>query len=431
MKKTKVRWIVVVLLFFATAINYMDRAILGIAGPSIMEDLSLSAVQFGLLGSAFFWTYALMQIPVGLIVDKLGARLTYSIAVVWWSLCTVLTGTGRSLGMLIGIRALMGIGESPAFPTNTRVISDWLPPHERGIANGIFGSGVAVGVGLSTPLLAWVIGNWGWRVSFAMAGVLGLIWLAFWLFYFRNHPIESALTNEAERDYIKSGQTDIESGQKIKISYFQFLKYRSVWAILYGLFSYNYLTYLMMTWLPTYLVIERKMTLLSAGFSTVLPWVASFSGNILGGYLSDRLIKRGWNPIRARKVILATGMLFPLAIIPSVYTDNATTAITLITIAVGGAGLAGGLFWATVSDLAPKGAEGKLAGLQNFVGNLAGWIAPVATGALVAYFNNFSIALIITGVICGLASLGYMFVLKNERLVISGLVESTSDKQAL
>ena len=129
MKKTNGRWLVVVLLFVATTINYMDRAILGIAGPSMMKDLSLSAVEFGILGSAFFWSYALMQIPVGVIVDKLGARLTYSIAIVWWSLCTVFTGMGRSLGGLIGIRVLMGIGEAPAFPTNTRVISDWLPSH--------------------------------------------------------------------------------------------------------------------------------------------------------------------------------------------------------------------------------------------------------------------------------------------------------------
>ncbi|MBB4825928.1 D-galactonate transporter [Sporosarcina luteola] len=418
MKRTRVRWLVVILLFVATSINYMDRAILGIAGPMIMEDLSLNAVQFGLLGSAFFWTYAIMQLPVGMIIDRLGARLTYTIAVIWWSLCTVLTGFGRSLGMLIGIRALMGIGEAPAFPTNTRAISDWLPPHERGIANGIFGSGVAVGVGLSTPLLAWVINNWGWRISFVAAGLLGFVWVVFWLLFFKNRPNESAITNEAEKQYIEAGKGNSAKQDSVKVSYFQFLKFRSVWGILYGLFSYNYLTYLMMTWLPTYLVVERNMTLLNAGFATLVPWIASFLGNLLGGYLSDTLIKKGWNPIKARKVVLATGMVFPIAIIPSVFTENSITALTLITIAIGGAGLAGGILWATVSDLAPIGAEGKLAGLQNFVGNLAGWIAPVATGALVAYYSSFSIALIITGAICLLASIGYIFLIKNEKIVI-------------
>ncbi|OIK10319.1 MFS transporter [Bacillus sp. MUM 13] len=416
MKKTNGRWLVVGLLFIATTINYMDRAILGIAGPSIMKDLSLSAVEFGILGSAFFWSYALMQVPVGVIVDKLGARLTYSIAIVWWSLCTVFTGFGRSLGVLIGIRVLMGIGEAPAFPTNTRVISDWLPSHERGIANGIFNSGTAIGIGITTPILAWIIQNWGWQASFMVIGSLGFVWLAFWLFYFKNHPKESKIANETEVAYIKEGQTQAEKAPALNISPFKFFKYRSVYPMLFGLFAHNYLTYLMMTWLPTYLVVERDMTLLKAGFFTMLPWIMSFLGNILGGVLSDILIKRGWNSIKARKTVLAIGMLFPLAIIPTIYTDSAIMALTYISIAIGGEGLAAGILWATVSDVAPKGAEGKLAGLQNLVGNLSGWIAPVATGILVAKLNNFNIALIIPVVLCLIAAVGYTFILRNERI---------------
>lgn len=418
MKRTNGRWLVVFLLFVATTINYMDRAILGVAGPSMMEDLSLTAVEFGILGSAFFWSYALMQIPVGVIVDKLGARLTYSIAIVWWSLCTVFTGMGRSLGALIGIRVLMGIGEAPAFPTNTRVISDWLPSHERGVANGIFNSGTAIGIGITTPILAWIIENWGWQTSFVIIGSVGFLWLAFWLFFFKNHPKESKIANDAEVAYIEEGLSQKEKAPAVNISPIKFLKYRNVYPMLYGLFAHNYLTYLMMTWLPTYLVVERQMTLLKAGFFTMLPWIMSFLGNILGGVLSDALIRRGWNSIKARKAILTLGMLFPLAIIPTIYTDSAIMALMYISLAIGGEGLAAGILWATVSDVAPKGAEGKLAGLQNFVGNLAGWIAPVATGVLVAKLNNFTIALIIPVVICLIAAVGYTFVLKNERISI-------------
>jgi D-galactonate transporter len=418
LKKSNGRWLVVALLFVATTINYMDRAILGIAGPSMMDDLSLSVVEFGILGSAFFWSYALMQIPSGVIVDKFGARITYSIAIVWWSLCTVLTGFGRSMGTLIGIRVLMGIGEAPTFPTNTRVLSDWLPSHERGIANGIFNSGTAFGIGITTPLLAWIIQNWGWQASFIVSGSVGFIWLIFWLYYFKNHPNQSDITNKAEVAYIEEGQTETKNLPTEKISPVQFLKYRSVWPMLYGLFAHCYFTYLMMTWLPTYLVAEKEMTLLKAGFFTMIPWIMSFLGNILGGFLSDILIKRGWNSIRARKTMLAIGMLFPLAIIPTIYTENALMALAFISIAIGGESLAAGIFWATVTDVAPKGAEGRLAGLQSFVGNLAGWISPVVTGLLVAQFNNFTIALFIPVVICGIASLGYTFLLKNERISI-------------
>ncbi len=416
MKKSKGRWLVVTLLFFATTINYMDRAILGIAGPSMREDLSISAVEFGILGSAFFWSYALMQIPVGMIVDKLGAKLTYAVAIVWWSLCTIFTAFGRSVGTLIGIRVLMGIGEAPAFPTNTRVISDWLPDHEKGIANGLFNSGTAVGIGLTTPLLAWIISTWGWQASFILAGILGLVWFVFWLYYYKNHPSESKISNQAEVDHIKGGQTEAESEPVVKISPFKFLKYGSVWPMLYGLFAHNYLTYLMMTWLPTYLVVERGMTLLSAGFFIMLPWIMAFLGNIIGGFLSDGLIKRGWNSIKARKTILAIGMIFPIAIIPTIYVESSIMAVILISVAIGGEGLAAGILWATVSDVAPKGTEGKLAGLQNFVGNIAGWLAPAATGLLIAQFSNFTIALIIPVVICLLAAVGYTFFLKNHRI---------------
>lgn len=419
MKKTNGRWLVVALLFVATTINYMDRAILGVAGPAMMEDLSLTPVQFGLLGSAFFWSYALMQIPVGVIVDRLGARLTYSIAIVWWSLCTIFTGLGKSLGALIGIRILMGIGEAPAFPTNTRVISDWLPSHEKGIANGIFNSGTAIGIGMSTPLLAWIIQNWGWQISFVVVGAVGFVWLIFWLIYFKNQPKDSSIANEAEVAYIKGDQPQVETAPHINISPFKLLKYKNVYPMLYGLFAHNYLTYLMMTWLPIYLVTDRGMSLLNAGFFTMLPWLMSFIGNILGGFLSDGLIKRGWNSIKARKTVLAIGMLFPLMLIPTIYVESTTMAIVYISIAIGGEGLAAGILWATVSDVAPKGAEGKLAGLQNFIGNLAGWIAPVATGFLIAQFNNFDIALIIPVLICLVASFGYLFMLKNERISIN------------
>ncbi|MGG1290270.1 MFS transporter [Bacillus smithii] len=384
----------------------------------MMEDLSLSAVEFGILGSAFFWSYALMQVPVGVIVDKLGARLTYAVAIVWWSLCTIFIAFGRSIGTLIGLRILMGIGEAPAFPTNTRVISDWLPTRERGIANGIFNSRTAIGIGLTTPLIAWVIENWGWKASLIGIGSIGFIWLLFWLHYFRNHPHQSAIVNEAEVEYIEAGKIDTNQKTTKMASPFQFLKYKSAWGLLFGLFAHNYLTYLMMTWLPTYLVVERKMTLLKAGFFTMLPWIMSFIGNILGGYLSDSLIKKQWNSIKARKTILAIGMLFPLEIIPTIYIENATMAIILLSIAIGGEGLAAGILWATVSDVAPKGAEGKLAGLQNFVGNLAGWIAPALTGFLVYQFQNFTWALMIPAMICCLASFGYAFLVQNERISI-------------
>jgi ACS family D-galactonate transporter-like MFS transporter len=417
MKKSNKRWTVVFLIFLATSINYLDRANLGIAGPDMMKDLGLSKTEFGLLGSAFFWTYALMQIPVGTIVDKLGPRITYGIAIIWWSIASALTATGRSIGLLIGIRALMGIGESPAFPTNTRVISDWLPSKERGLANGFFTMGIAVGAGLTTPIVAWIVQTFGWRISFLVTASLGLVWGLFWLVSFKNKPSADTKVNKAELEYILDGQ--VENGKEevtTRLKWHQLLKYRNVWGILFGLFAQDYLLYLMLTWLPTYLVIERHMTLLKAGFNSMIPWIAASIGAVLGGYLSDRLIKSGWNSIVARKTIMITGMLFSLAIIPAAFVTNTFMALAFITISLGGMMFANGASWAVVADIAPKNMVGTLAGMQNLVGNLSGWIAPILTGFLADQLHSFIAALVVAGAIGAIAVILYIVLLKNEKI---------------
>jgi MFS transporter, ACS family, D-galactonate transporter len=414
MKLSNKRWTVVILIFLATSINYLDRSVLGVAGPSMMEDLDMTKGQFGILASAFFWTYALMQIPVGSIVDKFGAKLIYGVAVVWWSACTIATGLVRNFGVLIGVRALMGIGESPAFPTNTRVISDWLPTHERGFANGLFTMGIAVGAGLTTPAVAWIVERFGWEFAFVVTGALGAVWVVFWIFQFKNKPSEHKQVNKAELEYIQAGQPNRGVVRETKVPWYQMMKSRNVNVILYGLFAQDYLLYLMLTWLPAYLVMERGMTLLKAGFNSIIPWVAASIGALLGGWLSDYLIKRGWSPISARRQVMTIGMILSLAIIPAAFVTNVAGALALISLSLGGMMFANGGSWAIVADIAPNGSVGTLAGMQNFIGNLAGWIAPVMTGFMAQALGSFVWALVIAGVIGGVAAIAYLFLLRDR-----------------
>ena len=415
MKPTNKRWIVVILIFLATSINYLDRSVLGVAGPSMMKDLNMDKIQFGVLGSAFFWTYALMQIPVGVLVDKIGARAIYAIAIVWWSICSMLTGMVRSFALLIGVRALMGIGESPAFPTNVRVISDWLPSRERGIANGLFTMGIAVGAGLTTPAVAWVVTTLGWETAFLLTGAIGVIWAGLWLFHFTNKPKDNKKVNAAELAHITSGEAAAQAaGPVVKIRWGQMLRSKNVWAILYGLFAQDYLLYLMLTWLPVYLVTERKMTLITAGFYAILPWVCASIGALLGGYLSDRMIKNGLSAVRARRRVMATGMIISLAIIPAAFVSDQLSAVLLIAASLGGMMFANGASWAIVSEIAPNGASGTLAGMQNFIGNIAGWIAPILTGFIATVTGSFISALVIAGLIGGAAALIYLVLLKER-----------------
>jgi ACS family D-galactonate transporter-like MFS transporter len=412
-KRSNVRWGVFTLVFLATAINYLDRSNMGVAGPKMMGDLHLSKVQFGVLSSSFFWSYTLMQIPAGTIVDKLGARFTYAIAVIWWSLAQAAIAVTRSFGALIGMRVLMGIGESPAFPTNTRIIADWLPSSERGFANGLSSMGMAVGAGIMTPVVAWVIETFGWKVSFIVTGALGLLWTITWLYYFKNKPEESKASKE-EIEYIRSGQPQEEVQGKSNARWYQFLKQRNVWVLLYGLFAQDYLLFLILTWLPTYLVVEKHMTLIKAGFNSVLPWVVAAICAILGGRLSDLLIKKGWSSINARRLVLTIGTLLCTVIIPAAFTNSIPLALTLISVAMGGMMLANSNVWAVLADIAPKSSIGTLSGLQNFVGNISGWIAPILTGFLAERLHNFVLALVIAGIIAGIAAIGYAFFLKND-----------------
>jgi MFS transporter, ACS family, D-galactonate transporter len=417
-KVGKYRWIVFTMVFLVTAINYLDRSTMGVAGPDIMGDLNISKTQFGILSSAFFWSYTLMQIPAGAIVDKLGARLTYTVAVIWWSIAQASIALTRSFGALIGLRVLMGIGESPAFPTNTRIMTDWLPSRERGLANGLSSMGMAVGSGLMTPVVAWVVATYGWKVSFFLTGLLGLVWVIAWLFLFKNKPQESKAAKE-EIEYIMSGQPkeevqgkDVHSEPEMK--WYQFLKKRNVWVLLYGLFAQDYLLFLILTWLPTYLVVEKHMTLIKAGFNSVLPWVVAALGAIVGGKLSDYLITKGWSSISARKFALTLGTLLCTLIIPAAFTNNIPLALTLISISMFGMMLANSNVWAVLSDIAPKRSIGKLSGIQNFVGNIAGWIAPLLTGFLADTLDNFVLALVIAGIIAAIGAIGYGFFLKSD-----------------
>lgn len=414
MKRTKFRWGVVALLFFATTINYMDRAILGISAPDMMNDLGLSPVEFGLLGSAFFWTYTLMQIPLGSILDKIGAKMTYTIAIIWWSVCTILTGFGKSVGALIGIRALMGIGEAPAFPTNTRVINDWLPSKERGVANGVFMMGIAVGAGLTTPIIAWIVESYGWRISYIIMGIVGLCWVPFWMKIFKNKPSESKM-NEAELKHIQDGMENKQADNAPKIKWYEILKIRNVWICAFGLFCQNYMNYMILTWLPTYLVQARGMTLMNAGFSTMIPWIVAACGAFLGGLTSDGLIRKGWGSVKARRAVLSGGTFVSLSIIPAAFVESNVLALAFISLALGGMMFASSGVWSILTDLVPSDTIGTAAGFQNFVGNFAGVIAPAATGAIVVATGSFVSGLVLSGILIGIASLSYFFFLKEEK----------------
>jgi MFS transporter, ACS family, D-galactonate transporter len=419
MKKTNIRWIVGLFIFLATTINYIDRSVLGLSGPSMMEELGISKIEFGVLSSAFFWSYCAMQIPSGIIADKIGTKITYIIAIIWWSGATILTGVSRTFGMLIGARVLMGAGEAPAFPANTRMIAEWMPASERGKANSLITAAIATGAGLLNAAVAWLILAFGWRNAFIACGAIGFVFSAVLYFYFKEKPEEDKKVNREELEYIRSGQPKpLDTGAMSDFRWYQALKYSEIWVLCFGVFTGNYLNYMMLTWLPTYLVGQRGMTLLTAGFASMAPFLAMFGGAILGGSFSDYLVtKKAYKPLRARKVTLASGMLLmTVFILPAPYITSNIVALGFMSAAMFSIGMIGANVWAAVADISPKNAVAGVAGFQNFVGQFSGIIAPIATGFLVQATNNYNIAFNINGVLGLISALLYIFCIKEFQL---------------
>lgn len=425
--RTGVRWKVVTLIFLATAINYLDRANLSVAAPVLMKELNIDAAAMGVIMSAFFWSYSLMQIPSGVIVDRLGSKVAYSISIAWWSLASALTSIVNSFATLFGIRALLGIGEAPAFPTNTKVISQWLPKEERGVANGIFSAGITVGSAFTPPIITWLMVTFSWRISFVITGAVGFVWLIFWLVYFRNKPREFPGISEEELKHIESGMEQYVSAEA-KIKWYQLLKYRNVWGLILGFFAQDYILYVFITWLPGYLVLARHMTILKMGFYAMIPYIFACFATIFGGWLSDYLIKnKGYSPLMARKMIMTIGMFISVAITPAAFVESATLALVLLTISLGGMMFANGAIWAVATHIAPPGASGTLAGIQNFLGNLGGIAAPIVTGYIFKISGSFVPALLTAGIIALVGACCYLFLIK-EPINLKGNKEISLNK---
>ena len=418
--KTNKRWLIMAFVFFLTVLNYVDRTVLGLAGPAIMDDLGITNIQFGILASAFFWSYSLMNLPGGLIADKLGTKITYFWSLMVWSLATILTGLSRTFGFMIGARILMGIGEAPAFPANTRIISEWMPSSERGKANSMVTAAMAVGTGFLSVAIVWLITTFGWQNTFIILGLLGVIFSILWSIFFKEKPEDLKGVNKEELAYIRAGQVK-QNAIVSNFRWYHALRYKEVWVLCFGVFSGNYLNYMMLTWLPIYLVSERGMTLLDAGFSSIAPYLGMFFGAVFGGAFSDYLInKKRYAPLKARKVTLASAMLLmSVFIIPAPYISSNIIVLALMTGAMFAIGVIGANVWATLADITPKSAVAGVAGFQNTIGQFAGILAPIITGVLVQMTNNYNIAFNINGILGITAAVLYIVVIKEFTLTES------------
>jgi MFS family permease len=396
----------------ANAINYVDRANLAVAAPSIRHELGISAAVMGVVLGAFFWTYAPMQMPFGWFADRVGARISLAVAVLWWSVSTVLTATANSVAALTGYRLLLGVGEAGAYPSGAKVNMDWFPRTERAIAASIFDSGSRIGAALSLPLVAWLIGSFGWRVSFVATGILGVVWTVFWVIMYRTPERHSSVSPE-ELARLRAERGTREDGPKVAWS--SLFGYRTIWGMMIGFFCLNFVIYFFITWFPTYLIQARGFSLAQLGTLGLLPGLVSIPCGWLGGFASDALYRRGWSLTAARKTCLVGGMLMSSVITFSVFAPNAYIALFFFAVAYGSLAFTAASIWSLPADVAPTpGHVATIGGIQNFAANIAGIITATFTGLMLTITSgSFVVPLMVAGGFCLVGAAVYMFVIED------------------
>jgi D-galactonate transporter len=403
------RWTMIILCCLANTINYIDRANLAVAAPIMQRDLGFDAATMGLILGGFFWTYSFMQMPFGWFADRFGARISLSLAVVWWSVFTAMTSVARGVFSLMGCRLLLGVGEAGAYPSCAKVAANWFPRSERALASSIFDSGSRIGAALSLPLVAWLISAFSWQTSFIVTGMLGVAWAVVWIVVYRDPENHRSVTPE------QLARLQAERGAKAtdgaKVPWSSLFRYRTVWGMMIGFFCLNFVIYFFITWFPTYLVQARGFSMKELGTLGLLPGLVAIPSGWLGGLTSDALYRRGWTLTAARKTCLVGGMLMSSVITLSVFAPNVYLALVCFAIAYGSLAFTAASIWSLPGDVAPTPAHvASIGGIQNFASNLAGIVTTTFTGVMLTITSgSFIVPLTVAGGFCLLGAATYLF----------------------
>jgi MFS family permease len=383
------------LLALAIFINYVDRGNLATAAPLIKDELKLSSTQMGVLLSAFFWTYTPSQLLAGWLAERINAYRTLALGLAIWSIATATSGLASGFGLLIALRLLLGIGESAAFPCSSKVVTQHLPAHKLGAANGLIGVGLALGPAFGTFVGGLLMARTGWRAVFMFFGLASLLWLVPWW----------AATRHVSR---RANATAIDDAPR----FVDILRRREAWGASLGHFSSNYSFYFVITWLPLYLVTARGMSVQRmAGIGGMIYLVYAFS-SALSGWVADRIIQAGWSATLVRKTLIVACHLMVAASMGASALGGATTSVAALFCAGVAFGIGTPSLYAIAQTLAGPRAAGKWMGVQNCIGNLAGILAPIVTGVVVDRTAEFFWAFMTAGAVALTGILGWALLIR-------------------
>ena len=403
------RWLIVVLLFFATTINYLDRQIIGLLKPTLEKEFSWSETDFGFIVMAFTAAYAVGLIFFGWLIDKIGTRAGYSWSVIIWSLSGMLHAIARSVSGFSLARIGLGIGEAGNFPAAMKAVAEWFPKKERALATGIFNAGTSVGVVLALLITPWILVNYGWQEVFWITGGLGFIWLIFWLWLYEIPARQKRIT-PAELTLITddhaSDQGAHENAPPIK--WHKLFTFPQTWAFVTGKFLIDPIYWFFLFWLPSYFSSTFNLDLARPSLQLMIIYAATTVGSISGGYFSSWLIRKGWPTLKARKTALLIFATLELSIISAQFVTDIWVAVALISLAVALHQAWATNMFTTASDMFPKEAVSSVVGIGGMTGAIGGIFFPLLVGYLLDAYKaegNLSGGYNLLFTICGLTYL--------------------------
>src|SRR6202521_3213106 len=386
------RWVICTLLLFGTTKNYMDRNVLGVLNKTLQHDLGWSEIDYSNLVVSFQAAYALGMVVVGRLIDKLGTRLGYALAMVFWSLASMGTALGSSLTSFAVSRVALGFGEAAVFPASIKAVAEWFPKKERALATGIFNAGTSIGAMLTPVVVPWINARWGWRGAFIGIGALGFVWLVFWLLIYRK-PEEHPRVCKAELDYIRSDPQ--ESARKIKWA--ALLPLRQTWAFVAGKFLVDPVWWFYLFWVPDFFQSKHGLSLTGIGAPIVVIYLISDVGSVVGGWISSALIKRGSSVNVARKTAM---LICAIGVIPVVFAyrvESTWSAVMLIGLAAAcHQGFSANLFTLT-SDMFPAGAVGSVVAIVGMAGAIGGLFIATIVGHVLQWTGSYKVPFLIAG----------------------------------
>jgi ACS family D-galactonate transporter-like MFS transporter len=405
------RWRIAFLLAIGVLVNYFDRVNLSVAHAALITTFAISNITFGYLSAAYNWTYALCQLPVGVVLDKFGVRRVGRISSFLWSVASFAAAITPNLGGFFAARLLLGIGEAPTFPANAKAIGYWFPAKERSSATSIFDGSAKFASAIGVPLIGMLLLKVGWRWSFAATGMISFLYFLLFCHVYRDPADDPELT-QGERDYILKRDAVTPDLPAETASFGYLIRQPKVIGITLGFGAYNYVFYLLLTWLPSYLSQALHIDLLHSFLYTGVPWLFGTACELtVGGWLVDWLLERGWNASNVQRAVLIGGTTMGLGIIGAAYAQTATSALIWISISLGGLSAAAAVGWSVPSLIGPRGSVGTLAGIQNFSSQVSGILAPIVTGYLVTARHSFGWAFGVSAIYLCIGISAYIFML--------------------